>query len=347
MKTIFLFAAGLLGMLHSQAQPAAPVVDITRGQMPNLALDASGNVLVAFGRKDSLYVMQSSDGSHFSEPELISVVPKMFSHAMRGPQIARVYDGWIIAACTEDGQIVSFRKSAKGAWERTGQLNEKGSAPEGLMSLSADGRNAFAVWLNVKKPRGQELFGARSSDGGKTWTRERIYSSPDSTICECCKPNVAMKGNTVYVMFRNWLNKSRDMYVMKSTDAGRHFAAPQKQGTGTWPLNGCPMDGGGITIDDKGDPVTVWRRESTVFSSTPASAETMIGPGKNASVAVVNGRAAYAWSEKGNLVWMLPGETKQVLGKGMLPQLKALPNNRLLCIWEEEGQLKSSIAALK
>jgi hypothetical protein len=45
-----------------------------------------------------------------------------------------------------------------------------------------------------------------------------IYTSPDSTVCECCKPNVAMKGNNVYVMFRNWLHGNRDLYLIQSSD---------------------------------------------------------------------------------------------------------------------------------
>ena len=34
-------------------------------------------------------------------------------------------------------------------------------------------------------------------------------ASPDTTVCECCKPSVVIEGNNVYVMFRNWLNGNR------------------------------------------------------------------------------------------------------------------------------------------
>jgi hypothetical protein len=55
-----------------------------------------------------------------------------------------------------------------------------------------------------------------------------IYASPDTTVCECCKPSVAMKGNSVYVMFRNWLNGNRDLYLIQSSDNGNTFRQVQK-----------------------------------------------------------------------------------------------------------------------
>ena len=52
----------------------------------------------------------------------------------------------------------------------------------------------------------------------------------------------------VAVMWRNWLNGSRDMFAALSSDGGKTFATAQKLGSGTWKLNGCPMDGGSIAV---------------------------------------------------------------------------------------------------
>ncbi len=111
------------------------------------------------------------------------------------------------------------------------------------MVLSADGQNAFAVWLDLRDKH-NKIFGAKSTDGGKTWGKNiMIYASPDTTVCECCKPSVVMKGNNIYVMFRNWLNGNRDLHIIQSTDIGLNFGQAQKLGAGSWTLNGCPMDG--------------------------------------------------------------------------------------------------------
>ena len=76
-----------------------------------------------------------------------------------------------------------------------------------------------------------------------------IYTSPDTTVRQCCKPSVAVKGNNVYVMFRNWLKDSRDMYLIQSKDGGDTFGHAQKLGIGNWKLNACPMDGAGLSIN--------------------------------------------------------------------------------------------------
>ena len=85
-----------------------------------------------------------------------------------------------------------------------------------------------------------------------------IYSSPDTTVCECCKPSVAMKGNKVYVMFRNWLNGNRDLHIIQSNDGGINFGKAQKLGEGSWKLKGCPMDGGGVIINTDNSILTVF-----------------------------------------------------------------------------------------
>lgn len=53
------------------------------------------------------------------------------------------------------------------------------------MAFSADGNNAFAVWLDIRNDngKGQRIFGAQSSDGGVTWSKNiLVYASPDNTV---------------------------------------------------------------------------------------------------------------------------------------------------------------------
>ncbi len=103
------------------------------------------------------------------------------------------------------------------------------------------------------------------TDGGRTWSKNiRIYASPDGTICQCCDPSLAIdQQGVIHVMWRNVLSGSRDFYLAESKD-GEHFGAARKVGEGTWKLDACPMDGGGMAFD-RGRIVTVWRRESEIF----------------------------------------------------------------------------------
>ena len=109
-----------------------------------------------------------------------------------------------------------------------------------------------------------------------TWSKNvLVYESPDGTICQCCHPSIAIDGEgRISVMWRNVIQGSRDFYFSTSTD-GLSFGKAQKMGAGTWQLNACPMDGGGLAVDDTG-LVSVWRRESQIFLARPGPAGDLV-----------------------------------------------------------------------
>lgn len=322
---------------------------IAKGKMPNITKDKGNNVHIVYGAGDSLmYLSSTNKGNSFTSPSLIAVLPGLFASAMRGPQIAATDNGLIVTACTNKGNIYSYKQQGLGKWTKAMKVNEVDeAAKEALIGLSADGLNVFAIWLAAKNSKGQNVYGARSFDGGKTWSKNvLVYESPDSSVCECCKPSVAVKGNNVYVMFRNWLNGNRDLYLAKSGNGGKSFENAQKLGIGSWKLNGCPMDGGGLAINNNGIPQTVWRREGKIYASTVGSAEKQIGEGKGCTIETIDNKNIYAWTENGDVVLIKPQGQKKVLGKGSQPIVKALNNERVICIWENDKQIHVSVLEL-
>ncbi len=322
-------------------------VVIAEGKMPNVSTDKSNNVHIVYGTGDSImYLSSTNQGKSFSSPVLVAVLPRVFATAMRGPQIASTSNGIVVTANTSDGNLYAYHKASAGRWSKATKVNDVTDvSKEALMSLSADGLNAFAVWLDTRgKSKGQRLFGAQSKDGGITWSKNIVvYSSPENTICECCKPSVAVKRNKVFAMFRNSLNGNRDLYLTTSLDNGKTFDQGQKLGQGSWKLNGCPMDGGGLTISKNGTVETVWRREGKIYAATPGLPEKEIGEGRNCSMETVNGKNIYTWTKDGDVVVMKPDGQKVVLGKGSQPLIKALNNDRIICIWENEKQIHSQV----
>lgn len=320
---------------------------IANGQMPNLAKDASGNLGLVYGSGDSLlYQQAAADDVVFSSPQLIARLPHLAASHTRGPQVAATTNGLLVTACTAEGNIFSFVKDANGRWQQTGRVTDRDTmAKENLMALAASGNNAFAVWLDLRDGQNQ-LYGARSTDGGRTWSKNLlVYASPDTSVCECCRPAVQMQGSNVYVQFRNRIAGNRDLYLVKSGDGGSSFGAAQKLGTGTWKLNACPMDGGALAVLPSGGVQTVWRREATIFAAIPGAAEQALGTGKGCTVEVVNNAPVYAWTEDGNVV-VQSASGKQLVGKGSSVVLKAINNNRVLCVWELEKQVHAAVVAL-
>jgi hypothetical protein len=320
---------------------------IAQGQMPSLARDKYDRIHVVYGSGDSVLYSSSDNGNTFSKPTLVAILTGLAASHMRGPQIAAASNGLVAIACTTYGNILSYSSDGEGKWTPGSRVNDIDStAKENLIALGAEGNNAFAVWLDLRDKH-NKIFGARSSDGGKTWSKNiMVYASPDTTVCECCKPSVVIKGQNVYVMFRNWLNGNRDLYLINSSNGGVSFEEAQKLGTGNWPLNGCPMDGGGLALNKNGNPETVWNRKGVIYACEPGKEEKKIGEGRNCTMESVNGKNVYAWVQDGNVIVMKPKGMNKNLGKGQLPALKAVNNEHVLCVWEKDKQIHKAVVEL-
>lgn len=346
MKLILLTLMAFYGMLFTpcknkgeQKIPNSTIIG--KGQMPNATNDEAGNLHVVFGSGDSIMYSSSMDkGKSFSVSVLVSILPELAASHMRGPQIAATSGGFAIIACNKAGDIFSYNKTDSGNWIKEGRVNDVDTvAKENLMALNGDGQTLFAVWLDLRDKH-NKIVGASSHDGGKVWSKNvLVYASPDTTVCECCKPSVVIKGSNVYVMFRNWLNGNRDLHLIQSVDGGLTFNKAQKLGNGSWALNGCPMDGGGLAIMDNNRVQTVWNRKGRIYAYEPGSSEKELGEGRNCTLTTTGGKNVYAWIEKGEIVCLLPRAGRKNLGKGHSPVIKAINNNQVICIWQKEKEI--------
>ena len=321
---------------------------IANGSMPAITKDKENIIHIVYGNSDSIMYIFSKAGKSYSTPTLVAVLPGLAASATRGPQIAAVSGGIVITACDDPGNIYSFRKDRQGKWssaKRVNDINE--TSKEGLTSLSADGSNVYAIWLGVNNAKGQSIYGAGSVDGGMTWRKNTIvYASPSVTVCECCKPSVVVKGSKVYAMFRNYINGDRNLYLIQSINGGVSFGKAQKLGVGSWKLNGCPMDGGGLAINKNGKVQTIWKREGNIFSAIPGVPEIKIGEGRGCTIETIDDKNIYAWTEKGNVVFVNSVGEKKVLGKGSQPVLKAMDMNHVICVWEYEKQIHTAVVKI-
>lgn len=343
----------LMAVLFTAAcgQPAADTggVLMGRGQMPAAVAASSGEVQVVYGQGDSIMLATlKRPGDGFGRPVVAAVLPGLAASHGRGPQVAYASGGLCMIACNNAGDIFSWRADSSGKWSQPRRINDADTvAKEGFTALAADGDMVFAVWLDMRDGH-NKIYGARSADGGRSWLANRlIYASPDTTVCECCKPSVVVRGNNVYVMFRNWLGGNRDMYLISSADGGENFGQAQKLGNGSWKLEGCPVDGGALLLNDDGSVETVWQRDKKLFSCKPGQAEQELGAGRTAAIAGIRGSYAYAWVSDGEVVCVLPGGRKEVMGKGKQPLLQAAGRQHVVCVWERDKQIFTRIISLQ
>jgi len=330
----------LLPMAILMASIAGPVPAGAR--QPQMAA-GQGKVVMTFGAGKAIYFTASADGGRsFSAPVKVADAGALALGHHRGPRVAMVPGAVVISAVTGEkpgsGELRAWRSVDGGrTWAPAGVINDtSGAAREGLHAMAADGRgNLFAVWLDLRA-RGTRLYGARSSDGGRRWGRNvEIYASPSGTICQCCDPSLAFdETGRVWVMWRNVVDGARDLYVTSSRD-GAHFEAARKIGRGTWKLDACPMDGGGITAGD-GGAITAWRRERAVYVARDMGPERMAGTGRDVAIAETAHGPFVAWSRGGGLEVLRPGaaSAEPLAVNGSFVSLTALPEGGVLAAWE-------------
>lgn len=319
------------------------------GQQPNAGIDSKGVIRMVYGNDEKIYCITSIDhGTNFSKPVLVGTVAKMHLGNTRGPQIASSNKFSMITAMDKDGNIHSFMLNhSNNLWTALRKVNDvKDSAPEGLMALTADENDHFyAVWLDLREKHFNNIYFSSLASAKPFWEANKlVYKSPDEHVCECCKPNIYFDKNKLVISFRNWLMGSRDIYYTVSTDKGKSFGKPMKSGTGTWKLNGCPMDGGGLVINNTGSIATAWQRSGEIFYWSEGQKEVNIGFGRGVSMAQRDGAVVIAWKEKEAIkVKNLKTNSVKIVGSGDSPRVYQLKNGQTFCAWEDNKQVKFAV----
>jgi len=288
-------------------------------RQPQLAADGDA-VYLACAEANTISVSSSRDGGRtFGTLTTVARVRALSLGNHRGPRVAVAGDAVIVTAIAgmlgggKDGDLMAWRSADGGrTWSPAVKVNDiDGAAREGLHAMAARGSTVVTAWLDLRA-KGTQLYASISSDAGRTWSRNvQVYQSPSGTICQCCHPSLAItEAGEILVMFRNALDGHRDFYLARGK-AGA-FGPPQKLGTGSWTLDACPMDGGGVGASG-GDITTVWRREQTVYLAAPGQPESVVGNGVNPALAISARGPVVAWNAARGLMVTAAGHEPQLL----------------------------------
>jgi hypothetical protein len=337
-----LLLAALVALHLPAVSPTAP------NRQPQLAA-ADGIVALVFGSGEGIWLARSLDnGRSFAAPSKVAELPKMLLGRHRGPRVVISGGAMVVSAISsEPGDLVAWRSTDGGkSWSAPTAINDTPKAArEGLHAMVGDAEGHMtAAWLDDRGGKGKRLYGAYSDDAGLTWSRNvLLYESPDGTICQCCDPSLAAMGHGEFaVMWRNALGGSRDLYTLRLKD-GRTAGPAVKQGDGTWKLDACPMDGGGIAVRD-GQIASAWRREHDIYLAAPGKPEVKIGSGQDVAFGA-NSRGFYAaWSTPSGIELHAPGASSpsRLSPAGAFPAMVALSDGGMLVAWEEGGTIATA-----
>jgi hypothetical protein len=321
--------------------------DFHDAEQPQLCVTAEGTAIVVFGRGEDIFVCRSTDAKTVTSPIKVGSIPKLALGKRRGPRIAASGSDLTVTAMADD--LFAFHSSDAGnTWSEARKINSvPKSASEGLHALAGgqDGQR-YLVWLD-QRSGAMEVYGAGSNDGGKTWSRdERIYQSPDGHVCECCHPSAIFnERGDLAVMWRNWVAGSRDLWKAVRPAGAKTFSAAEKEGSGTWKLNGCPMDGGSLIVSGSTKFASTWRRGDSVYVAERSGEEVKIGEGTQ-PVAFKDGNVLHVlWQQGSNLMHTTLGAAKAEVfaADAQFASLAATKDRGVLVAFERKNPQGSSI----
>jgi hypothetical protein len=110
---------------------------------------------------------------------------------------------------------------------------------------------------------GREVWIARSTDEGRTFAKECAASKEPTGACGCCGLRLfADLRGSLYGLYRSATqNVHRDIYLMRSADAGRTFSVARLH---QWDINACPMSS--MAFIEAGDEVLgAWETQTQVY----------------------------------------------------------------------------------
>jgi hypothetical protein len=354
-----LIAGAYFAALTCAARPVAAMEPIgvvrkahfPEARQPQVAVDPHGRIYLVFGAGNSVFCTVSDDGGKsYGQPSKVGEVGDLALGMRRGPRIAAAEKAIVVTAVGgeqghgQDGDLLAWRSDDNGkTWKGSVPVNGvPGAAREGLQHLAASPDGTFyCVWLDLREKKTQ-VYGARSTDGGGNWRDEKlIYKSPDGSVCQCCQPQVAYAPDGgLHVMWRNQLSGNRDMYLVNSKDNGRTFDRAAKLGRGTWPLDACPMDGGGLACDADGHVVMIWKRDKEIFRCIPGESETLLGEGGQGWAAAGADGIYLTWTtgRLGRVMLLRPGSDvpTELAGRGSNCVIAGAVNGKgpVIAAWE-------------
>ena len=343
---LVLIAALLVQAGSASLQPARQVaakVKLLRtpngGLQPQAALDELGILhLVYFTGEpqggDIYYVRRETGKTEFTSPLRVNSEPgsAVAVGTIRGAHLAVGKNGRVHVAWNgrhdprgHDAPMLYARMNGAGTgFDPQRNVMQFSGGLDGGGSIAADrSGNVYVAWHGKGDKEGEEnrrVWVARSTDEGKTFSRETAAWNEPTGACGCCGMRAfADRQGRVHLLYRAAKERvDRDMYLLSSENRGQAFSGTLLD---KWNLNACPMSSAALA-DGANGLLAAWETQGEVyFASLDPKKQRTVSPipapgtaGKRRHpVIAANSRGetmlvwteGTGWKKGGSLAWQL------------------------------------------
>ena len=209
--------------------------------LPQIAVNGD-NVYVVWNDDtdgfDEIFIAKSTDGGEtFSTPENISEGNLSNNASFSYQPSIAVNDDNVYVVWHEDplGKRIIFVAKSNDGGETFGEpenISDKFDFSS-KSAIAIEGNNVFVAWM-VDIPNNNDLFVAKSTDGGETFGEPENISNndgfsnyPSSVTTSSFEPSIAVNGDNVYVGWSDGTPGNFEILLSKSTDGGETFSTPE------------------------------------------------------------------------------------------------------------------------
>lgn len=309
------------------------------GIQPQAVIDERGALhLIYFagepGGGDVYYVRRDPGKSEFKAPLRVNSEPRtaVATGTIRGAHIAvgkngRVHVAWNgphKAGGHEAPMFYARMNDARTGFEPQRNVMQFSGGLDGGGSIAADKSGAvYVAWHGKGDKEGEEhrrVWIARSTDEGKTFSREAAAWNEPTGACGCCGLRAfADRQGRVHLFYRSATQReNRDMYLLTSENRGQSFSGALID---KWKLNACPMSSAAL-MDGTDGLLAAWETQGQVYFASldpkqtqpvsPIPATGVAGKRKHPVIAANSrGETLLVWTEGtgwrkgGSLAWQL------------------------------------------
>ena len=326
---LLLLTSAMLWGLSASAADVTLVRVPEGGLQPQIATDTSGTMHLIYYTGDTaagnLFYARSVDGgASFTKPLRVNMHEGSAIAAgnIRGAHIAlgkngQVHVAWMGSKLAEPkgptGQaamLYTHLNVARTAFEPERNIVQFAYGLDGGGTVAADpAGNVYVIWHAPEPGKEEEanrrVWVSRSTDGGKSFAREKAAWNEPTGACGCCGIGaLADADGKLYVQYRSAARvMNRDIYLLTSKDHGQTFSGAKLD---TWSVGKCVMSTQALLPG----PTTAWETKGQIFFAR-LKGKPAIAPGDSdvrkhpALAANAQGDTLLAWTE--GMAWKKPG----------------------------------------